>query len=165
MRVNLTSVVFLILVTSTLSSCGGNAIEDMRSVETFTLYSVLGEPAPPETALPNTGEWVHGFPVLGKVDISNAEAKKSIVDALHQGIPKTNSPQPKCFNPRHGIRIKRYGITTDHLICFECGQIRSFGPLSVYPLVSATDGTPQKILNSHLRKAGITLDPSMKGDI
>jgi hypothetical protein len=33
-----------------------------------------------------------------------------------------NSRRLKCFDPRHGIRVTRGGVTVDFVICFQCFQ-------------------------------------------
>ena len=167
MHIRLAAPWYLLLVIPALSACGGDPISDLRSAESITLFSIVSSP-PPGVVLPTIGERFRGYAVLGKMDISNAEAKKSIVDALHQAILPGDEPRPRCFEPRHGIRVKQLGMSTDLLICFECRKIQTFGLLSFIPFIYSeisVEAKPQKVLNAHLRKVGIPLDPSMKGDI
>ena len=164
MRSQSVAALFMAILGGMLPACGGDPLGDLKRAERFTLYSVLSGPFPPGTVLPPQREWFHGHPVLGQIEIITPEAKKSIVDALDKAVKPVDGMLPKCFEPRHGIRVSRLGMDVDYLICFECYQARKFSFLQFYETLSTND-SPQKTLNVHLKRAGIPLDPSMKGDI
>jgi len=165
MRIQSMAATFIAILGGTLSACGGGALDDLKRTEKFTLYSVVSGPLPPGTALPFAGEMFHGHPVLGRVEVVSPEAKKEIVDALDKGVRAAGGGMfPKCFDPRHGIRVTRLVGDVDYLICFECSQVRKFLFLGFYGTLS-TSNSAQKTLNVHLRRAGVPLDPSMKGEI
>lgn len=62
----------------------------------------------------------HGWKVLGKTVVKDAEARKKLVAAFKKGIAENKGEAALCFNPRHGIRASHDGKTADFLICFEC---------------------------------------------
>jgi hypothetical protein len=62
----------------------------------------------------------HGWKVLGKTVVKDAEVRKKLVAALKKGVEENKGEVAICFNPRHGIRASHDGKTADFLVCFEC---------------------------------------------
>jgi hypothetical protein len=62
----------------------------------------------------------HGYQVLGKTEILDAETRKSLVSALENGAAENHGDAMLCFNPRHGIHVARHDKEMDFVICFEC---------------------------------------------
>ena len=69
--------------------------------------------------------------ILGHIQIRRPATKASLVSALNKGIEDKGisngglpAPLPGCFNPRHGIRVRKGDETIEFLICFECAQIQ-----------------------------------------
>ena len=99
------------------------------------------------------------FPVLGKVEITDADLRGAIVSALKQGA-KTRHPMAACYKPRHVIRAEKGGRTVDVVICFECGN---------YRVHRAEDGklvgggrmsrVGEALLNKLLTDAGVPIAP------
>jgi hypothetical protein len=75
----------------------------------------------------NSDQLFHGFPILGRVEMTSVQEKEKLLTAFARGIRKSNSLEYACFDPRHGIRIISEGATNDFVICFECQQVESFG--------------------------------------
>ena len=123
----------------------------------LTLYSIDGSGSPRSKEAPKSDEEFHGYPVLGKVDISTESDRQSLVTALNQGIAE-GSEMSKCFWPRHGIRMVSGGETKDYVICFECLQfaLHSGENKDTY----AISTTPQSVFNQYLTDAGVELAPS-----
>lgn len=66
----------------------------------------------------------HGYPVLGQVDITDANQRRKIIAAYQEGL-RARGPSMKCWWPRHGIHIVQTNNNTiECLICFQC---RAFG--------------------------------------
>jgi len=164
--------VFFAIGVFLLPGCSEDPLAELKDAEEFTLYSILGDPRPPPpgTPAPTSGENLHGWPVIGKTNISDPQKRKAIVNSLQSAVAtgKSRIPMAKCFDPRHAIRVKRYGMTVDYLICFECLRVRkywfSWGAFTQGDDMS-TKQAPQKTLNFYLKEAGIALDPAMKGEI
>src|SRR5215470_6841582 len=68
----------------------------------------------------------HGWEVLGRTTVKNAEARKTLVAAFNKGVEDNKGIVAACFNPRHGIRVTHDGKTADFVICFECYQVQAF---------------------------------------
>ena len=62
----------------------------------------------------------HGWKVLGKTTVKDAETRKKLLAALDKGAKDNDGTVAGCFNPRHGIRVKAGDTTIDLVICFEC---------------------------------------------
>ncbi|MCA8939315.1 MAG: hypothetical protein KDB07_05895, partial [Planctomycetes bacterium] len=61
----------------------------------------------------------HNYRVLGRAELGNDEAGRAI-SAIYRGIDESDGVTAECFNPRHGLRAIRDGVTVELLICFEC---------------------------------------------
>src|SRR5687768_18379585 len=68
----------------------------------------------------------HGWKVLGKTTVKDAETRKSLLTALDKGAQDNDGTVARCFDPRHGIRVKDGDKTIDLVICFECYQVKTF---------------------------------------
>jgi|GEM_PF-1129113 len=74
----------------------------------------------PERSKEKAADDFHGYKVLGKTTVKDAEVRKKLVAALKKGVEDNDGAAAGCFNPRHGIRVTRDGKTADFVICFEC---------------------------------------------
>lgn len=73
-------------------------------------------------------------PILGRVKIEDEATRKEIMNLIQTGLNRTVTFRPKCFFPRHVVRVKNKGISADFVICLECyltriqdGDAKSFG--------------------------------------
>lgn len=92
---------------------------DLEAADRITLYSIDGRGEPAER-LPGTGEVLHGYPVLGKVVVTDPARKRELARALRDGLDARDVTQDKCFWPRHVLRVEYEGRVTDYVICFHC---------------------------------------------
>jgi hypothetical protein len=99
----------------------------------------------------------HGYLVLGKTVVRDAEDQKYIVSAFERGVAENGGVAAACFNPRHGIRANSGGRRVDFVICFECRQVQVFGPVNSQFLISAS---PQQFFDQILRAANVPLPGS-----
>jgi hypothetical protein len=125
----------------------------LTDAETFELYSLnpnrLGEE-------PEDGDF-HGWKVLGKTQVKDAEARESLINALKKGVSDSDGTVAACFNPRHGIQVTTAdGKTVSVVICFECLSMNFYkgGERSGYALT--TQG-PQETFNKVLTDAEVPL--------
>jgi hypothetical protein len=66
----------------------------------------------------------HGWKVLGRTAVKDAESRKKLVAALLKGVEDASEKDAaRCFIPRHGIRATHAGKTADFVICFECSYV------------------------------------------
>ena len=149
-----------------LSGCSGDSLTELKEAKGFTLYSILAAPQPlsPAKPIPTTQETFHGWRVIGKTEVVDPQKRKAIIDGLQAAVRKPDGDMPRCFEPRHAIRVKQYGLTVDYLICFECSRVHKYWFWEFHDVLS-TRNQPQKTLNFYLKEAGIALDPAMKGEI
>ena len=99
---------------------------------------------------------VHGWRVLGKTTIKDADTRKTLLAALEKGAKDNDGTVARCFDPRHGIRVKDGDKTIDLVICFECFQVKTFtgDKLGTGFL---TTGSPQPALDKVLTDAKVPL--------
>lgn len=90
----------------------------LDKAEEFELYSLSPEPQKEDA--------FHGWKVLGKTTVKDAEVRKKLVAALKKGVSENEGEVAACFNPRHGIRVTHDKKTVDFVICFECLQVKAF---------------------------------------
>lgn len=109
-----------------------------------------------------TEEKFHGYPVLGKITVEDANTRKALFAAVQKGMTQSDGIMMKCFWPRHAIRTVENGRTIDYVICFQCRQleIHAGDSRSVKPITHE----PQEILNQYLRQTGVPLAPGMSGE-
>ena len=130
----LTNGLFAVLLTTCLLALGGCSNEkaprattpDPRADGAMIFYRLdgdryPGDPVPPGTTL------LHGYSVIKACGIADRESREEILNAFEAGIADHQGGIPvDCFRPRHAIRIVQDGVTTDHLICFECSNWMSW---------------------------------------
>lgn len=128
------------------------------SPDQLTLYSINHEMntrhLPPDQE-PPPGEYLHGYLVLGKLDVNIASERKQIMAALNKGMTRSDGMSNKCFEPRHAIRTVENGKIVDYMICFHCRLIYIHGGESMRS--ESTTSDPQAFFNKFLTDAGISL--------
>ncbi len=152
-------ILFLGIMLGTLG-CRGSPIADLKAPEKLTLYSLDGREERPEGEVKTPSkESFHGYPVLGKTEISLPEQRRELLTALNEAIKQhEGKPMAKCFWPRHAIRAIENGKTIDYIICFECSRFREFlgdkqqREVPINPMAQPTFDTP-------LRDLGIPIAP------
>jgi hypothetical protein len=80
----------------------------------------------PQRSKEKAADDFHGYKVLGKTTVKDAEVRKKLVAALKKGVEDNDGAAAGCFNPRHGIRATRDGKTAEFVICFECLFVQVF---------------------------------------
>lgn len=71
-------------------------------------------------------ELFHGYPVLGRAELTELRDRDAVLFMIEGGIEDSDGRVADCFKPRHGLSITKNGVTTDLVICFECHQIEVF---------------------------------------
>ena len=101
---------------------------------------------------------LHGWEVLGRVDLNDPMERRQLVLALNDGIAESDGTVAGCFNPRHAIVWTDGTDTEEFVICFECLSI------SVYNNGTRGDGflttsSPQPQFDQLLERHGVALAP------
>src|SRR5262245_59380637 len=108
----------------------------------------------PSTKSPT--EDFHGWPVIGKTMVKDPSTRERLVAALEKGVQENKGDVMKCFNPRHGIRVTRDGMTADFVICFECFQAVVYVAGEKEQRFLITD-SPAPVFNQTLQQANVPL--------
>ncbi len=158
MRIHLVTLFACGVVAVALTGCGRDPVAGPDAPEQLTLYSIDGRHFEPGQE-PKAAEKFHGYPVLGKVEITDVAKRKEIAGALKDGLAQSDGWMADCFRPRHAIRAVTNGRSIDYVICFECYQLEAHDgdSKSVKPVTRE----PQSVFNKHLKEAGIPLAPGM----
>jgi hypothetical protein len=128
------------------------AARALETAEQYELYSLLPKP---EAEKPQRE--FHSYTVLGSVSIAAPAVRQRLTDALKIG---SRSGYPKsCFEPRHGIGVRRGDEVTDFVICFECNYVRIMKERQ-FVGGFVVDSSPQPVFDEVLKGAGIALAPS-----
>jgi hypothetical protein len=141
------------------------SVVGLNRPERLVLYSIDGGPTRPDsvqTSEPPSKEKFHGYPVLGKVELTDADKLKEISDAIKSGLARSDGSMAACFWPRHAIRSVENGRTIDFVICFECSQLQIHQDNSVD--VKPITRDPRAVLNKVLNESGIPLAAGMVKD-
>ena len=78
-----------------------------------------------------------------------------LLGVLGEGVAEGGAPA-RCFNPRHGVRVKLADRTVDLVICFECWQIYEFDSTEEERTNHLTSDAPTAAVNAIFRRAGLT---------
>lgn len=116
----------------------------------------------PFTPADGRGELLFGYPVLGKVMVTDLDHRRAVVAAVREGA-KYKGSMATCFIPRHAVRTVKNGHVVNVVICYECYGYRVYtgdgtaadvngGPMSA-------DGRP--LLDKILTDAGVPLAPKV----
>ncbi len=149
----LTAALFLMVM---LTACSTKSPQLATVPDTLTLYSIDGGKERP-ASVDKDKEAFRGYPVIGKVDVTDAKAKKALMDALKEGMDASDGQIAGCFRPRHAIRASTNGQTTDYVICFECTQLQVY--TDDKPKTETITRKPKSVFNTQLKTAKIPLAP------
>jgi hypothetical protein len=123
----------------------------LEKAEQFELLSLN-----PNFAQEKPKDGFHGWQVLGKTTVTDAEARKNLVAAFKKGVGENKGIAAACFNPRHGIRVTQDGKTTDFVVCFECAQVQVFAGDNQGKGFLITS-SPQPVFDGVLKEANVPL--------
>ena len=128
-----------------------SAMSALRNAEHYELLSLN-----PTWSRNSPPDGFHGYAVLGRASVSNADTRKRLTHALRKGALENWGLAAGCFKPRHGIHVTQANQSTDFVICFECLQAVVF--TDAQPSQSfLVSRSPERIFDEVLRKAGIPL--------
>jgi hypothetical protein len=147
----------LVTLAALLVGCGRGE-SDVSTPDTLTLYSIDGTYLPGDMPKKYEGNaQFRGIPILGELEVKDADSRHEIMTALKEGFGKDDGSRPGCFWPRHAIRAKKNGKTTDYVICFECHSVSIITGDESEGLPMKE--TPKDIINKYLKDANVPLTP------
>jgi hypothetical protein len=98
----------------------------------------------------------HGWKVLGKTAVKDADVRQKLVAALEKAAADNDGMAAGCFNPRHGIRVTHGDKTLDFVICFQCFQVEVYAGDQRAKGFLITDA-PKTVFNKVLEEAKVPL--------
>jgi hypothetical protein len=125
--------------------------EQLLSAGEITLFSLDPEQSKTEV---EKSDAFQGYPVYGKVRITDLARKSEIIEAIIKGTDHNTGVESLCFTPHHGLRIVSRGKTFDYSLCFQCCKLYYHATGEFYFI----SGTPMETLNQAMREAGIQLE-------
>lgn len=141
-----------------LAGCSSDNPEQRHGApERLTLYSL--DPCPADEAKgANSQESFHGYPVLGKLEVTDSTERRTLMAALIAAV-EPGGKGSKCFEPRHGIRVVENGRLVEYVICFKCSNYVEFTDGKKKGHGGSIDSEPQPTFNKLLTDAGIRIAP------
>jgi hypothetical protein len=128
----------------------------LEKADQFELFSLS-----PDELKEKPKDGFHGWKVLGKTTVKDAETRQKLLAALQKGVADSDGSVARCFNPRHGIRVTHDGKTADFIICFECLQVKAFAGDKSHDFL--TTRSPQPAFDTVLKEAKVPLpEPAKK---
>jgi hypothetical protein len=105
-------------------------------------------------------ESFHGWKVLGRTTLRDAEKRRAIVAAVTRGVAEADKVAG-CFEPRHGLRASRGNDSADLVLCFSCRWIE----VHVAGKTSSvwTSEAAKSAINQALGAAGVPLAQDVEG--
>jgi hypothetical protein len=94
-------------------------LEGAHEIELLAL-----DPLPASMREPQPSQTLHGFGVLGSATLTDPTRRQELLRLVSRGIADSDGSAALCFNPRHGLRVRRDGRLLEVLICYECLQMR-----------------------------------------
>lgn len=100
---------------------------------------------------------MRGFGVLGRATLSDAARCDELVRLIARGIAESDGSAAMCFNPRHGLRVRRDGRTLELLICYECLQMRAWSDAGSTQADVLTSASVEPAVSSLFEAAGLVI--------
>ncbi|MFO0846945.1 MAG: hypothetical protein U0871_00090 [Gemmataceae bacterium] len=102
-----------------------DSVPNLETADRVTLLSIDGRDRKVD-APPLAGETVHGYPLLGRVEIYAPDERRRLGDALREGLRGRGGSWAACYWPRHVLRVERGWSVTEYVICFQCGNYQRY---------------------------------------
>lgn len=125
----------------------------------------LSDPEKQVVNLVMKGELLHGYPVLGKIEIKTPEDRVTVLGEL-RGAMRTREESRSvgmCFTPRHGVMVRKGEQRLSFVICFECKRVLVEGlpeaEREAGEVLKRFDEGLRAIFNSRFDAAGVTRSP------
>jgi hypothetical protein len=145
---------FFVAVCGVGCSSSSTSVRIDESPEELTLLSIDGR----EGVRTESKEQFLGYPLLGKVVITDPNKRHELMKALSDAISRRPEYSAKCFWPRHAIRAVSAGKKLDYVICFECSNFEQFeGQQKIH--YGPINKDVQPLFDKVLQDAGVPLAP------
>lgn len=126
------------------------ASQALNSADRFEVFSL--DPSPVDERTPQS---FRGYRILGSTVISDSATQTRLSDSLRNSVDIAWSV-PRCFSPRHAVRVTHGAKVTDFLICFECFQVEVWEDRTrIASWITST--SPQRVFDDIFQGAGIPM--------
>jgi hypothetical protein len=111
------------------------------------------------------GDHFHGYPILGKVEITVPAERVKMLGDLRAAIrtKEESRSHGMCFTPRHGVLVRKGEQRLSFVICFECKRVLAEGlpeaAKEAEEVLKRFDESLKAILNSRFDATGVTRSP------
>jgi hypothetical protein len=129
----------------------------LAAPEALELFALSPFPSAGEEPLAPDEEGFHGYRVLGRTRVHDAEARAELLGLVRRGIDASDGAGAACFLPRHGLRAERGGSAVDLVLCYECLRARIYGARPE-PWEVLTASTVEPEVSAFFRAQGLELD-------
>lgn len=103
-------------------------------------------------------EAFQAYPVLGKLLLDKPASHEIVITNLLADIDASGAGRSLCFNPRHGLSVRRGGEQVDLLICYECRNLQVIRSPHKW-WIHGIDRHSKDEINKLLKEAGVPLAP------
>jgi hypothetical protein len=100
------------------------------------------------------------YPFHGKASVTDPVTRAALNEALERTATESKGWTAQCFEPHHGVRVTRAGVTTDFVICFKCLQVQVWQrgkQIAAFP----TNDSAKPMFDQVLAHAGVKSDTTV----
>jgi hypothetical protein len=151
---------FLLLCGCTEKAHIAAGITKLDSPSNLILYSLDSGPLQHDESIQSETVF-HGYDILGRADISDADERRALVRALARSARESDGSIGACFNPRHGLHVEQSGCSVDFVICFECLQVHAHESKSL--LAGSQRPGVNRIIDAAVRRIFAGSDRAARG--
>jgi hypothetical protein len=129
------------------------------ALDNAEIYELLSIDPDQTNAGPTTSpaSLFHGYSILGSTTVTDAAVRTKVTKAFLDAVIERHSNFTTClFWPRHGLRLTTGDSSVDMVICFQCGEVRSFDDDQALPTFRIQKPA-ESVLDDVLRAAGVRL--------
>ena len=81
----------------------------------------------------------HAFPIRKQVEVTDAGMGKRLAEATARDM-RSRATSYKCFEPHHGLRVRRGTAFFDLVICHTCGNLEAWSDIRRGTMHETSDG-------------------------
>lgn len=140
-----------------LAGCDPSSDIIPHKVDRLILYSLECEFEP--DTIDEDAEMLHGYLVLGKIEIDSGALRTELLDAVRTDIAD-GSKISNCFDPHHAIRLVYGDTTKDVVMCYKCRGYERTENGKLKTTSFPMEVRSREVLNRVLNSKGIKLSPA-----
>jgi len=127
----------------------------LENADTIELFAMDPESGTRTETIPTVAAF-HDYRFLNRAPLEDSGLRHELVRLYYQAVFRSEGRAALCFLPRHALRATRGAEQVDVLACFECLQLRWWGPGSLEGSATIDDGDVAALDELYAR-AGLTI--------